>query len=229
MISGRSVPEAACGRYTVVAQREGTLTERDDGALEIQAESPYLVRSYDGMELSRVVEQRKGAKDGWMRMGNFVGESSLGGRRLVVTSTRASAAQVDRMLSDLTDAMSALPTSFASPVGVAYDRSALTGHDVLSQAYAFVRDAMRAAGPHDLPAAVSRILARPYERLVRERIEKRYPHHSIVGEEEGETRKGSPFRWILDPQHIKPGDKMPATNLSGPDLQALLDYLESLR
>ena len=35
--------------------------------------------------------------------------------------------------------------------------------------------------------------------------------------------------WILDPQHIKPGNKMPATNLSGPDLQALLDYLESLR
>jgi cytochrome c oxidase subunit II len=35
--------------------------------------------------------------------------------------------------------------------------------------------------------------------------------------------------WILDPQHIKPGNKMPATNLSGPDLQALLDYLGSLR
>jgi cytochrome c oxidase subunit II len=35
--------------------------------------------------------------------------------------------------------------------------------------------------------------------------------------------------WILDPQHIKPGNKMPATDLSGSDLQALLDYLESLR
>jgi cytochrome c oxidase subunit 2 len=35
--------------------------------------------------------------------------------------------------------------------------------------------------------------------------------------------------WILDPQNIKPGNKMPATNLSGPDLQALLDYLGSLR
>jgi cytochrome c oxidase subunit II len=35
--------------------------------------------------------------------------------------------------------------------------------------------------------------------------------------------------WILDPQHIKPGNKMPGTNLTGPDLQALLDYLESLR
>lgn len=35
--------------------------------------------------------------------------------------------------------------------------------------------------------------------------------------------------WILDPQHIKPGNKMPGTDLTGPDLQALLDYLESLR
>jgi cytochrome c oxidase subunit II len=35
--------------------------------------------------------------------------------------------------------------------------------------------------------------------------------------------------WILDPQHVKPGNRMPATNLSGPELQSLLDYLESLR
>jgi cytochrome c oxidase subunit II len=35
--------------------------------------------------------------------------------------------------------------------------------------------------------------------------------------------------WILDPQHIKPGNKMPGTDLTGPDLQALLNYLESLR
>ena len=35
--------------------------------------------------------------------------------------------------------------------------------------------------------------------------------------------------WIADPQHIKPGNKMPATNLRGDQLQALLAYLESLR
>jgi cytochrome c oxidase subunit 2 len=35
--------------------------------------------------------------------------------------------------------------------------------------------------------------------------------------------------WILDPQHVKPGNRMPATDLTGPDLQALLAYLESLR
>jgi cytochrome c oxidase subunit 2 len=35
--------------------------------------------------------------------------------------------------------------------------------------------------------------------------------------------------WILDPQHVKPGNKMPATDLDGGQLQDLLDYLESLR
>jgi cytochrome c oxidase subunit II len=35
--------------------------------------------------------------------------------------------------------------------------------------------------------------------------------------------------WVLDPQHVKPGNKMPATDLDGKQLQALLDYLESLR
>jgi cytochrome c oxidase subunit 2 len=35
--------------------------------------------------------------------------------------------------------------------------------------------------------------------------------------------------WILDPQHLKPGNRMPATALDGPELQALLAYLESLR
>ena len=35
--------------------------------------------------------------------------------------------------------------------------------------------------------------------------------------------------WILDPQHLKPGNRMPGTDLTGPELQDLLDYLESLR
>jgi histidinol-phosphatase len=40
---------------------------------------------------------------------------------------------------------------------------------------------------------------REAERLMRELIEQRYPHHSILGEEEGETRPGASHRWILDP------------------------------
>jgi cytochrome c oxidase subunit II len=40
--------------------------------------------------------------------------------------------------------------------------------------------------------------------------------------------RGNLGGWIVDPQGIKPGNEMPPTNLSGPELQALLDYLESL-
>ena len=43
------------------------------------------------------------------------------------------------------------------------------------------------------------IADRQSERLMREMIEERYPHHSILGEEEGESRPGASFRWILDP------------------------------
>jgi cytochrome c oxidase subunit 2 len=35
--------------------------------------------------------------------------------------------------------------------------------------------------------------------------------------------------WVRDPQHSKPGNKMPALDLSSPDLQHVLAYLESLR
>lgn len=35
--------------------------------------------------------------------------------------------------------------------------------------------------------------------------------------------------WILDPQGIKPGNKMPGFDIGGEDLQHLLDYLEGLR
>jgi cytochrome c oxidase subunit 2 len=35
--------------------------------------------------------------------------------------------------------------------------------------------------------------------------------------------------WIVDPQHVKPGNYMPGSDLQGDELQALLDYLETLR
>jgi cytochrome c oxidase subunit 2 len=40
--------------------------------------------------------------------------------------------------------------------------------------------------------------------------------------------KGYLAGWILDPQHVKPGNRMPATALGGAELQSLLGYLESL-
>jgi len=35
--------------------------------------------------------------------------------------------------------------------------------------------------------------------------------------------------WIANPQHLKPGNKMPATGLSPADLEAIVAYLETLR
>jgi cytochrome c oxidase subunit 2 len=35
--------------------------------------------------------------------------------------------------------------------------------------------------------------------------------------------------WIRDPQHAKPGNRMPALKLSEADLRALVDYLEGLK
>lgn len=41
--------------------------------------------------------------------------------------------------------------------------------------------------------------------------------------------RGALAGWILDPQSSKPNTQMPPTQMSGSDLQALLDYLESLK
>jgi len=35
--------------------------------------------------------------------------------------------------------------------------------------------------------------------------------------------------WIIDPQRIKPGTRMPQNNLSAGDLRALLEYLQTLQ
>jgi cytochrome c oxidase subunit 2 len=43
------------------------------------------------------------------------------------------------------------------------------------------------------------------------------------------NREGYLGGWILDPQHIKPGAKMPGLRLSGPNFRALLAYLETLK
>ncbi|GAB4109322.1 MAG: inositol monophosphatase family protein [Roseiflexaceae bacterium] len=43
------------------------------------------------------------------------------------------------------------------------------------------------------------IADRESERLMRRMIEEAYPTHSILGEEEGETRPGASYKWILDP------------------------------
>jgi cytochrome c oxidase subunit 2 len=41
--------------------------------------------------------------------------------------------------------------------------------------------------------------------------------------------RGNLAGWVLDPQRIKPGNYMPGSLMSSSDLQALLDYLQSLK
>jgi cytochrome c oxidase subunit 2 len=41
--------------------------------------------------------------------------------------------------------------------------------------------------------------------------------------------RGGLTAWIADPQGLKPGSAMPAVGLSGPELQAVVAYLETLR
>ena len=36
-------------------------------------------------------------------------------------------------------------------------------------------------------------------------------------------------RWLAEPQHVKPGSRMPPTGLSDEDLRSLLAYLETLK
>lgn len=43
-----------------------------------------------------------------------------------------------------------------------------------------------------------------------------------------ENNPGNLAGWIVDPQEIKPGNSMPAVDLTGEELQALLEYLNSL-
>lgn len=44
-----------------------------------------------------------------------------------------------------------------------------------------------------------------------------------------DNNRGNLGGWILDPQGLKPGNRMPPANLTGEELQDLLDYLETLR
>ena len=43
------------------------------------------------------------------------------------------------------------------------------------------------------------------------------------------NRKGYLAGWVLDPQHVKPGNRMPAVPLPNDDFNDLLAYLESLK
>jgi cytochrome c oxidase subunit 2 len=52
---------------------------------------------------------------------------------------------------------------------------------------------------------------------------------STIGAGTAPNARGYLAGWIADPQHLKPGNRMPATGLSAEELQAVIAYLETLR
>ena len=52
---------------------------------------------------------------------------------------------------------------------------------------------------------------------------------STIGAGTLPNTKGYLAGWIADPQHIKPGNRMPPPGLNGEELQAVLAYLENLK
>jgi cytochrome c oxidase subunit 2 len=52
---------------------------------------------------------------------------------------------------------------------------------------------------------------------------------SGIGANSLPNTRGNLAGWIADPQHIKPGNRMPPPGLNGEDLQAVLAYLETLK
>jgi cytochrome c oxidase subunit II len=51
----------------------------------------------------------------------------------------------------------------------------------------------------------------------------------MIGAATLSNTRGNLTRWIADPQHIKPGNRMPATGLTPQEVSAIVAYLETLR
>jgi len=60
----------------------------------------------------------------------------------------------------------------------------------------FLKDIEFETKSDNTPVTIADRLAEEY---IRQRIQDRYPSHSLLGEEAGETKGDSSFRWIIDP------------------------------
>jgi predicted component of viral defense system (DUF524 family) len=158
----------SCGEYELVAQEQDSLRADETGTIELRAESRYLVRlsaDADPNVLKGALTIPRHGREGILQFGNFIGVAELGGRSLNVASNRLSADAVERMLDDVSGQLASLPFASATPTAAAYVRGRDLGPDALYHAFAVLRDAIKSRGPHDLPGAVQRVLARPFESL----------------------------------------------------------------
>ena len=153
----------------------GTIDSSSDPPL-LYAEETYVVHARAGggvrPGLAGALTVLPGAHEGRLRFGNFVGLAELDGRIVRIDSRRISVPQADRMIDELVAAVRGLPSRALPPTGAAFDRPLVAAEDIDLLAYLVVRDAVRGHGPHDLTAAMARILARPHERLADERADR---------------------------------------------------------
>lgn len=138
----------------------------------LYAEDTYVVRSRAGGPirpgLAGALTVLPGVSEARLRFGNFVGLAELDGRLVRVDSHRMTVPDAQRMLDQLIAALRGLPSRALPPAGAAFDRPLAHPEEVDLLAYLVVRDAVRGHGPHDLTAAMARILARPHEQLADE-------------------------------------------------------------
>jgi predicted component of viral defense system (DUF524 family) len=167
-VTARILSEARWAGYRISPVGDALLREHEDDTLEIVAERQYLLEVPVG---DHVTTRWQGFRSlqpglGLLQLINFIGETRIGGRRILVTSKRLRPNEIQRMLDDVILALQSLPFSYEAPTSFSYERDALTADDVTYQAYAFIRHAIIGVGPHNLTAAVDRILTRPNRRLV---------------------------------------------------------------
>lgn len=162
-------------RHLEVVGPSGTIDPSSDPPL-LYAEETYVVHPRAGgvvrPGLAGALTVLPGAREGRLRFGNFVGLAEFDGRIVRVDSRRISVPQADRMIEELVAAVRGLPSRALPPTGAAFDRPLVAAEDIDLLAYLVVRDAVRGRGPHDLTAAMARILARPHERLADERADR---------------------------------------------------------
>lgn len=142
----------------------------------LYAEETYVVHPRAGRDvrpgLGGALTVRPGALEGRLRFGNFAGLAELDGRVVRIDSRRISVPDADQMIEELVAAVRSLPARALPPTGTSFDRPLVHADDIDLLAYLVVRDAVRGHGPHDLTAAMARILARPHERLADERSDR---------------------------------------------------------
>ncbi len=153
----------------------GTINRSSDPPV-LYAEETYVVHPRAGGDvrpgLGGTLTVRPGALEGRLRFGNFVGLAELDGCVVRVDSRRISVPDADRMIEELVAAVHGLPSRALPPTGTSFDRPLVRADDIDLLAYLVVRDAVRGHGPHDLTAAMARILARPHEQLADEHTDR---------------------------------------------------------